>query len=133
FVILPLSVVGLLIAVDPYYVFGSPSLHGFNAVRPYYEPYVVVAKPYQVWRMRPEAVVLGASSPEVGIDPRHPGWGTKKVFNFSIPSSISYVTMLSFLHAQKLGAKQAVVSLDFFPFNANYSVSTDERRFLQEA
>src|SRR5262249_49394274 len=117
------------VAVDPYYLFGSPSWRGINEVRPYYEPYDVVIKPYQLWRARPEAVVLGASSSEVALDPKHPGWGSTTAFNFSLPSSISYVTMLSFLHAQKIGAKQAVISLDFFAFNINFSVGIDERRF----
>jgi hypothetical protein len=131
----PILLAGFIIAIDPYYLFGMPGWHGFNLVRPTYEPYAVAVKPYQVWRMRPQAVVLGGSSPEVGIDPRHPGWGTAKVFNFSIPSSTSYVTTLAFLHAQKLGARQVIASLDFFSFNINFPLGAqfDERRFLQSA
>ena len=52
-VLLPLLLAAFFIAVDPYYVFGSPSWRGFNPVRPYYEPYVLTVKPYQVWRQRP--------------------------------------------------------------------------------
>jgi len=131
----PILVAGFFVAIDPYYLFGAPSWRGFNLVRPTYEPYAMAAKPYQVWRMRPEAVVLGASSPEVGIDPRHPGWGEVTVFNFALPSSTSYMTMLSFLHAQKLGARQAIASLDFFSFNINVPLGAEfsEQRFLQSA
>jgi hypothetical protein len=134
--LLPLLIAGFFVAVDPYYVFGSPSLRGFNAVRPYYAPYVVAVKPYQMWRMRPPAVVLGASSAEVGIDPRHPGWESDKVFNFALPSSNSYAIMLAFLHAQKVAPlKQAVVNLDFFSYNIHFrlGVSFVERRFAQAA
>ena len=122
-----------MIAVDPYYVFGSPNWRGFNDVRPYYEPHVLVAKPYQVRRQQPSAVALGSSRVEVGIDPRHGGWTDTNVFNFALPSSNSYAVMLAFLHAQKVGAplKQAVVGLDFFAYNINFPLASDlsEQRF----
>src|SRR5262245_49145076 len=70
----PLVVAGFVVVVDPYYVFGSPDWRGVNAVRPLYEPNVILAKPYQVERLRPAAVALGSSRVEVGLDPRHPGW-----------------------------------------------------------
>ena len=91
-------------------------------MRPYYEPHVLAAKPYQVRRQRPSAVALGSSRVEVGIDPRHRGWTDTNVFNFALPSSNSYAVMLAFLHAQKVGAplKQAVVGLDFFAYNINF-------------
>ena len=117
-VIPPLLLAALAVAVDPYDVFGSPRLPGINTVRPLYETHVPVAKPYQVRRIRPEAVILGSSRAEVGLDPRHPGWAGKSVFNFGLPSASSYEVMLAFLHAQA-GAplKQAVVGLDFFSYN----------------
>jgi hypothetical protein len=131
-VLLPLLIAGFFIAIDPYYLFGSPSWRGFNLVRPYYEPYVVSVKPYQVWRLRPSAVVLGASSAEVGIDPRHAGWNEANVFNFSLPSSNSYAIMLAFLHAQKVAPlKQAIVNLDFFSYNIHLRVGPVEQRFAQ--
>jgi hypothetical protein len=133
----PLLFLAFLIAADPYYLFGSPSIPGFNVVRPYYKPYALAAKPYQVWRRRPRAVVLGPSSSEVGIDPRHPGWKTADVFNFSLPSSNSYGTMLAFLHAQEVGAplEQAVVNLDFYSYNilVQFGPDFDERRFADKA
>src|SRR5262245_66478009 len=36
-----------VLVVDPYYVFGSPSLPGINTVRPLYELHVIAAQPYQ--------------------------------------------------------------------------------------
>ena len=129
----PLALAAFVIAVDPYYVFGSPNWRGFNDVRPYYEPHVLVAKPYQVRRQQPSAVALGSSRVEVGIDPRHGGWTDTNVFNFALPSSNSYAVMLAFLHAQKVGAplKQAVVGLDFFAYNINFPLASDlsEQRF----
>ena len=129
----PAALAGFTIAVDPYYVWGAPSWPGINVVRPAYEAKVVVAKPYQVARLRPSAVSLGSSRVEVGIDPRHKGWASGTVFNFALPSSNSYAVMLAFLHAQKYGAplKQAVVGLDFFAFNINFplALTLQEQRF----
>src|SRR5205814_1076088 len=77
-----------------------------------------IAKPYQVRRINPDAIILGSSRAEVGLDPRHPGWAGKNVFNFGLPSATSYEVMLAFLHAQAGGSlKQAVVGLDFFAYN----------------
>jgi hypothetical protein len=132
----PLLLAALVVGVDPYYVFGSPSWRGFNAVRPYYEPHVLVAKPYQVRRQRPAAVALGSSRVEVGIDPRHAGWVDSNAFNFALPASNSYALMVAFLHAQKVGAplKQAVAGLDFFSFNINFPLGADfaEQRFAEK-
>jgi len=133
----PATLAGFSLAVDPYYVWGSPNWPGINAVRPAYEPQVIVAKPYQVARMRPSAVALGSSRAEVGIDPRHKGWAPGTVFNFALPSSNSYAVMLAFLHAQKHGGplRQAVVGLDFFAYNINFPLasSLQEQRFHESA
>lgn len=96
-----------------------------------------VTKPHQVTRLKPSAVVLGASNAEVGIDPRHPGWATANAFNFALPAANSYAVMLAFLHAQKAGRplKQAIVNLDFFSYNINFPVSPNfiDQRFHPEA
>jgi len=108
-----------VLLIDPYYVVGAPDLAGVNVVRPTYEGQVLAAKPYQVRRIKPQAVVLGSSRAEVGIDAGHPGWLGQRVFNFALPASTSYEIMLAFLHAQSVAPlRQAVVGLDFFGFNA---------------
>ena len=116
FIVLPpISLAAFVLLVDPYYVFGSPSVPGMNVVRPFYELHVLAAKPYQVQRIKPAAVTLGSSRVEVGLNPRHAGWADRNVFNFGLPSASSYEVMLAFLHAAAIGQplKQAVVGLDF--------------------
>jgi hypothetical protein len=129
----PAAFASFTIAVDPYFVWGSPSWPGINVVRPAYESKVIIAKPYQVARLHPVAVSLGSSRVEVALDPRHKGWTPGTVFNFALPASNSYAVMLAFLHAQKYGAplKQAVVGLDFFAFNINFPLAStlQEPRF----
>lgn len=114
----PLALSAFIVLVDPYYLFGTPDIAGINVVRPRYEHHDPTVKPYQVRRIKPEAVVLGSSRAEVALDPQHPGWNGKNVFNFSLPSATSYEVMLAFLHAQSVAPlKQAVIGLDFFGFN----------------
>ena len=114
----PIALAAVIVLVDPYYVFGTPDIPGINVVRPRYENLLPAAKPYQVRRIRPDAVILGSSRAETGLDPRHPGWTGKNVFNFGLPGATSYEVMLAFLHAQASAPlKQAVVGLDFFGFN----------------
>jgi len=114
----PLALAAAIVLVDPYYVFGTPDIPGINVVRPRYENLLPAAKPYQVRRIRPDAVILGSSRAETGLDPRHPGWAGNNVFNFGLPGATSYEVMLAFLHAQASAPlKQAVVGLDFFGFN----------------
>ena len=135
FALPPVLLAAFVIAVDPYYVFGSPSWAGINTVRPLYEPNLLVAKPYQVRRIRPAAVALGSSRAEVGLDPSHPGWADSRAFNFGLPASTSYEVMRAFLLAQAVGAplKQAVVGLDFFGFNIFFTRSEEQELATQFA
>jgi hypothetical protein len=130
---LGLLLAGFIVAVDPYWMFGTPSVPGFNESRPLYETSVVRAKPYQLMRLRPKAVALGSSRAEVGLSPEHPGWADRHAFNFAIPAANSYEVMLAFLHAQSVAAplRQAVVGLDFLSFNIYRKLGPafDDRRF----
>jgi hypothetical protein len=136
FVAVPLILLAaFVIAVDPYYVSGSPEWPGINAYKPHYEQRVLLAKPYQVRRLRPSAVALGSSRVEAGIDPRHKGWVGERVFNFGIPAQNSYGMMLTYFHAQSAGRplKQLVAGLDFYAYSANFSLLSGflEQRFAQ--
>jgi hypothetical protein len=130
---LVLLLAGFIAAVDPYWLFGSPSISGFNESRPYYETSVVQAKPYQLLRVRPKVIALGSSRAEVGLSPEHPGWADRHAFNFALPAANSYEIMLSFLHAQSVAAplREAVVGLDFLSFNIYRKLvpTLDDRRF----
>ncbi len=126
----PLLIAAFIIAVDPYFAFGSPSVPGLNAVRPYYESAIFSAKPYQVRRIRPAAISLGSSRVEVGLNTRHRGWADPRTFNFGLPGSTSYEVMLAFLHAQSVARplKQAVVGLDFFGFNIFFPRAREQQQ-----
>src|SRR5262245_22512607 len=132
--LLALLLAGFTAAVDPYWLFGAPSVPGFNQSRPLYETNVLQAKPYQLLRLRPKVVALGSSRAEVGLSPEHPGWADRHAFNSAIPAANSYELMLTFLHAQSVAAplRQAVVGLDFLSFNIYRKLvpTFDDRRFV---
>ncbi|CAN7386633.1 hypothetical protein LJR220_003440 [Bradyrhizobium sp. LjRoot220] len=132
----PLVLAAVVVLVDPHYVFGTPDIPGINVVRPRYENHLPAAKPYQVRRIKPDAVILGSSRAETGLDPRHPAWAGKNVFNFGLPGASSYEVMLAFRHAQASAPlKQAVVGLDFFGFNIFFPRDPEylEARFSGDA
>jgi hypothetical protein len=114
-----LVLAGVVVGVDPYWMFGSPSVPGINESRPFYEYNVIAVKPYQTQRLRAKAVALGASTAEVGLSPDHPGWKDRNAFNAAVAAGTSYQVMLAFLQAERAAAplKQAVVGLDFLSFS----------------
>jgi len=61
-----------------------------------------------------DVLVLGSSRTEVGIDPLHPAWGGKKVYNIGLPSSnISELQcVLNYAHATHR-AQSVVLFCDF--------------------
>ena len=95
FAVIPALLVAVfIIVIDPHYLFRTPSLEGINDNKPFYEFQVTKVKPYQVKYIQPEAISLGSSRVEVGINPEHPAWENLNVFNAAIPSSTSYEVML---------------------------------------
>ena len=71
------------VAVDPYYIFGTPGIGGFNAVKTLAVNQAVSAKTYQLERTHPRTLLLGNSRVAVGLDPMSPEWpvSMQPVFN----------------------------------------------------
>lgn len=64
--------VALLVSVDPYRVWGTPDVRGFNAAKPLAKKQMRMGKRYQVARLRPRAVVMGTSRALSGLALDHP-------------------------------------------------------------
>ena len=135
FIFLPSAIVsGIIVLIDPYWLYGAPSRPWLNASHIVYERHVGEAKPYQVVRIRPNTVFLGSSRAEAGLNPSHPALAPGRTFNFGLPGANSYEVMSAFLHAQRAGGPltRTVIGLDFFAYNIfrRNKSETDERRFL---
>jgi hypothetical protein len=129
------------VVIDPFWRFDVLSLPGVNDKRPLFANYLRFAKAGVVCRLRPSQVAMGTSRVEVGLDPKHPGWGNKEdpVYNLGLAGSGLRELSLTFqheMHASPL--KRAVIGLDFLMFNANREASVfgtevmdfDERRLV---
>lgn len=120
---------GLNYVVDPYGLFGTPRIQGFNAIKPAAAERVRVTKPYMATAARPATVIAGNSRPELGLDPQSPCWPDdyKPVFNTAIPGASFYMQTQYAKHALMAGGgKRVLLAVDFVDFleNTNAPAST---------
>jgi len=73
--------------VDPFWYYRDVSIDGFNAVKTKFRRFERNVKPSIVARERPDALILGSSFAEIGLDPRNPDFtdhGRLTGYNFGI-------------------------------------------------
>jgi hypothetical protein len=117
--------------VDPYGCLPSPVFPGWNVPKSEAVHYARLSKAYAVRRVRPRALVLGASPALAGYDPGHPGWRARPVYNLALPGAGLYELRRHLEHALALApVEQVVLGLDFAQFNVHFDVRADfdERR-----
>jgi hypothetical protein len=69
-----LACAAFAILVDPYFIFGTPVLSGFNARHPDADNQMIAAHSHLASRMRPRTLLLGNSRVQVGFDPASRVW-----------------------------------------------------------
>ena len=114
-----LFAIAVNVIVDPYDVFRLVNVEGFNMRKPSIENQVRLAKAYQMQALRPEALVLGNSRVEMGLDTdqRSRELGLR-IFNAGLPGSTIYELHRYLQHAVAIGSvKHVVLALDIFSFN----------------
>ena len=81
------AVATLTITVDPYAVWGTPRIRGFNAIKPDIYTHAALAKLAQGRRLMPKSIILGNSRLDVGLNPESQLWPSamRPVFNLAIP------------------------------------------------
>lgn len=107
------------VAVDPYGLFGTPRVAGFNAVKPEASSHSRVAKPYQVAAARPATLVVGNSRPEMGLDPASACWSAaeRPVYNLGLPGASFAMQLEALRHGLAAGTvRTVVIGLDFLDF-----------------
>ncbi len=104
--------------VDPYDLYQIARLKGVNVLKPAFRKHSRMSKAAAVVRHKPSAIVLGSSRAEYGLDPAHPGWSVRPVYNLAISGANIYETRRYLEHAHAVSTlKQLVLGLDFFMFN----------------
>ncbi len=110
--------------VDPFGVYQSPKIAGFNKIKPEIAKHESLAKAYLVRAYKPAGLVIGTSRSDFGLDPAHPGWAAsaQPVYNSSISGGGIYEAMRYFQHALAASEiKQVILSLDMSMFSRSKS------------
>ena len=109
-------VAALNVAVDPFFVFGTPLIGGFNEYKPATQGREFLAKAALVMRAHPRTLLVGASKVQVGLDPELPLWPTedRPVFNAGIPGGLSPATVRVLTDVLQIApVHRALVVLEF--------------------
>lgn len=115
--------------VDPYGLFGTRRVSGFNELKPTASERVRVIKPYMASRAKPKVVIGGNSRPEMGLNPQSACWKEtdQPVFNTGIPGAGVFMQTRYVQHAVESGkAKRVLFGVDFLDFLVDASRPTGE-------
>ena len=117
-------IVGFNWWVDPYGIFHEEE---YNSQKPIWmSKQLRRAKAYKLKQLKPQGIVMGTSSSQIGIDPDHPGWD-KTVYpryNLGLPGASPYEILRYFQLSQAVSPpKQILIGIDFVVFNRFYPLS----------
>ena len=105
--------------VDPYLVFGTPRISGFNQNKSAINDYVRTAKAFEPFRHDTDVLLVGNSRVEMGLDPDHACFAELGLhaYNLGIPGAgvgqhLNYA--LNIVYAQPV--RQVFLSVDFLDF-----------------
>lgn len=102
------------VAVDPYSVFGTPLIDGFNANKPDFVEQLRMTHVYAVDRRKPRCLILGTSRAGRGLDPESPALRAFDCYNMAFPSASLYEIRRYLQHVKT--ARRIVLGLDFRTF-----------------
>ena len=115
--LLLLSIV-FVYTIDPYDICRIVSIKGLNAQKPEFSTHLRMSKAWAIRYEKPEAINIGTSRAEYGIDPDHPGWGSGHIYNLALSGANVYECLRYFQHAHCVKPlKKVALPLDFFMFN----------------
>jgi hypothetical protein len=103
-------------AVDPYCVFGTQRIQGFNARKSHAATHQMMAKAYAEARLRPVTLLLGSSRVDIGLDPQSSAFppAMRPVFNYGVGGAVYAVDLYALREGVAGGRlKYALLVLDF--------------------
>lgn len=129
--LLSTSVVGVNLAVDPYGLFGTPRVAGFNALKPAAANRSAVIKPYQVAGAKVDVLIVGNSRPEMGLAPDHPCLaGIGSGYSLTLPGAGVYQMTRYAQHAMAAHTpRRLLVGVDFLDFLVPADARQDPARW----
>ena len=119
----PLLFVGLFnIIIDPYSVFNSPRLVGFNQLKPRKDNNDRVFKAIDITRIKPVTVLIGSSRAKQGLDPNYQALvNSQPAYNLGL-NGVNVYEQLRYLEhtiANQKNLKLVILATDFFTFNSS--------------
>ncbi|MGR9072722.1 MAG: hypothetical protein ACU833_06630 [Gammaproteobacteria bacterium] len=122
--------------VDPYAIYDTPRLVGFNANKPLLYKHLRLAKAHAVVYKQPDALIIGSSRTEHGLDPEHPAIQARyNSYNLALTGATIYENLRYLQHANTSHPlKMVVLAVDLFQFNAYRPNASDfsEERLLAD-
>lgn len=112
------------VLVDPFGNYNIIEIDGFNAKK--YGGDSRMAKAISIAEKRYDALILGSSRSEIGLDPFHRCWRNLSVYNLSLSATNMYETYHVFNYAMTVQQpKTILLSLDFLMFTDRRSINRD--------
>lgn len=113
-------VVALNYLINPYSIYTAPRLDGINNNKPLLFKYLRLTKAYAVLHKKPDALIIGSSRTEHGLNPEHPAiLGKYNSFNLALTGASIYENLRYLQHANSVEPlKMVVLAVDYFQFNA---------------
>jgi len=116
--------------VDPFDIFGSPKIEGFNANKPEVETHIRPYKTIMLSKLKPKTIFIGTSRTEEGIDPTNPNFDAQTSWNCAISSGLPAEYEYYINEAIKNGATHIIIGIDLFTF---YAKDITQEDFDKEA
>jgi hypothetical protein len=114
---LSLGTILLTVAVDPYRMYGTPTIPSLTEMKPLAYRHSDFVKEYLLERMRPRTLLLGNSRVEIGLDPESPLWPAddRPVFNAAESGRDLAIALVRLRHAMEIAPPRVVVVAMDFP------------------
>lgn len=124
-------VVSFNMLVDPFSLFGSPHIAGFNANKMNFVEHLRITNAYAVQRIHPDALIIGTSRAARGLSPMHPVWQDFTCYNIALPGISTYEILRYLQHAIAIHPlKRVLVGLDFRSFQPGDTPDADMEQRL---
>ncbi len=105
--------------INPLGIYRPPVIAGLNDTHPAAQLYAFIQKVETVKRLKPDAIITGTSRAEICLDPKPEFFPGLVPYNFALAAASVNEQRMALEFAQAVHPlKQAVITLDFFAFDA---------------
>ncbi len=104
--------------IDAYGLYRWAEIKGLNANKPLQAFHERIVRGADIPRLEPDALILGTSRAQIGLDPSHPDFGrAQRVYNSALSDGTPYEALRYLQHAQaQRPVKRVVVAPDFLSY-----------------